>query len=342
MKAPSKHPLPDDAIAAIAAAWIAEREEGLDAGQTAELERWCAEDPRHAAALARLEATTRVLGRIPVHYADARRRASLEAGTWNGRARRRRFGAASWMGLAAAIVVLVAVAAQKWPRLEAFERTYATTVGSYTRATLPDGSVIELNGDTEVKVRFGRGARDLTLARGEAFFSVAKDPARPFVVAAGAVTVRAVGTAFNVRHGTESAVEVVVTEGRVQLGRAAGSLLASNLPELVAGQRVTVNAGATLVAERVESLPLNALRAAVAWHEPRLVFDETPLAEVAAQFNARNRLQLICGDRELATRPVSGAFRADNVESFVHLLVRAGDVVAEYPDAGRIVLQRAR
>ena len=342
MSSPSQKPLPDDAIAAIAAAWIAEREDGLEPEQAEEFARWQDADPRHAAAIARLDAATRVLENMPVHYADPRRRSRLEGWAQTGAKRRKRFDAVRWIGLAAALMIVAAIGWRAWPGARGFEQSYDTRAGSYTRATLPDGSVIELNGGTEMKVRFTGGARDVTLVNGEAFFSVAKDATRPFVVAAGSVTVRAVGTAFNVRHGTEAAVEVVVTEGRVQLGRGAGSLVATSLPELVAGQRVTINAGATLAVERVESLPGNALREAVAWHEPRLVFDETPLAEVAAQFNARNRLQLSCGDAELAARRVSGAFRADNVESFVQLLVRGGDVVAEYPDAERIVLKRGR
>jgi transmembrane sensor len=92
----------------------------------------------------------------------------------------------------------------------------ATGVGEFQKLALPDGSVVDLNTDSKVDVTFTPSERRVQLAHGEAHFSVAKDPARLFVVEAHGVAVVAVGTAFAVRLRSES-VEVLVCEGRVRV-----------------------------------------------------------------------------------------------------------------------------
>jgi transmembrane sensor len=204
-------------------------------------------------------------------------------------------------------------------------------------------------------VQFSDAVRRLALVRGEAYFTVAKNPARPFLVGARAVDVRAVGTAFNVRM-EESKVEVLVTEGRVQINRATPSTTTSgtesgatgattmttSAPMITAGQRVSVSANEKASRFALEVVPVDAvaIQDALAWKAPRLVFVDTPLAEVVRQFNRQNRVQLEIGDPDLARRLVGGTFRADQVESFVRLLEESRDITAERPDTSRIVLRR--
>ena len=108
-----------------------------------------------------------------------------------------------WIAVAAAAALVLAAG---WWTLRSVVSLppaahYVTTVGGYERVMLADGSVLELNGDTEAEVRFTAAERRVRLARGEAHFTVAKNSARPFWVEANDVAVRAVGTAFNTAGG---------------------------------------------------------------------------------------------------------------------------------------------
>ncbi len=333
MHAPSTE---DETIMARAAAWLVRRDEGFTEAEAAAFSTWEAADSRHAAAVADLEATSRLLGRLPQLGNPAWLAASRGAVR---PVRRRRIAPrvfAAGLGLAAALAVILWVS-----RPEPYDRTFVTADGGYERVMLPDGSCIELNAGSRVHVRLLPGERQVTLAGGEAHFSVAKDPSRPFVVSAGSVSVRAVGTAFNVRLSA-AAVEVLVTEGRVQVARTlAVRAPVPETPLLVAGDRAVI-AGDGPAAPRIERIEPAAMREALAWQAPRLVFVETPLAEVVAQFNRRNRVQLELDGPELAARPVGGSFQADQVEVFVRLLESSGDIAVDRLPDGRVRLRRSR
>ncbi len=339
-----------EAIEATAAAWLAQRDDGLSAEEAAEFATWRFADVRHEAAVVRLEAAWSTLQRLREYRPAAVRHPDrdLLAGGAVGRP-------AAWVGLgralAAAAVVLFVLAG--WYGWERRDRTrFATTVDGYERVLLADGSVAELNGDTQLDVRFSAGERRVTLRRGEAHFSVTRNPARPFVVEAQGVAVRAIGTAFNVRLDAES-VEVLVTQGRVEVAPAMAAAARRDAPaELVPGgallaanERVSVTvaraAGPATVAvpPAVEKVAPEMIREALAWQGPRLVFNETPLAEVVAQFNRRNAVQIELARPELGTLPIGGSFRAENVDAFVRLLTSGGDLAADRPAPGRIVLR---
>lgn len=339
---------PADEIEQLAAEWLVRRGEGLPPAAAREFAAWRDADPRHAAAVARLEQALGLLARMP------QARDALQApvvpfplaprATPAPPPRRRRLPALAGAGLAAALAL---AAAAWWPRAgsPAPGRAHATSAGGFERAVLDDGSVVELNGSTELRVDFRAAERRVTLVRGEAHFSVVPDPARPFLVAAGAVSVRAVGTAFNVRLAAES-VEVLVTEGRVALARpAAGPAPAAPATIVAAQERIVVPVaavpGAGLPPPVVERVGPEVVRAALSWQERRLVFAETPLREVVAQFNRRNRLQLVVPDPALAARPIGGTFAADNAEGFVRLLESGGAVTVERRGEFELVLRPA-
>jgi transmembrane sensor len=92
----------------------------------------------------------------------------------------------------------------------------------------------------------------------------------------------------------------------------------------------------------VDKVTSEALREALSWQERKLVFAETPLRDVVAQFNRRNRLQLVLGDASLAERPVGGTFAADNVEGFVRLLEGSGTIAVERRDEMTVILRAVR
>jgi transmembrane sensor len=215
------------------------------------------------------------------------------------------------------------------------------------RLTLADGSTVELNHGGKIETDFTAATRRVRLVRGEAHFTVTKNPARPFIVEAGGVAVRAVGTAFDVRHAT-GAVEVLVTEGKVQVERpvppsaspVALPLAVAAPTPLVAGERAVVDINAPTAPPVVAAVTPSEMAHALAWQGVRLEFAALPLAEVVTEFNLRNRQQLVVADAATGKLRVGGNFRADNVDGFVRLLEATFGVTALRRDDGALVLRR--
>lgn len=193
-------------------------------------------------------------------------------------------------------------------------------VSSLQTRTLPDGSLVELNRGSEIEMEFTAEVRRIRLVRGEAYFSVAKDPARPFVVAAGDVEARAIGTAFAVQFGA-SKVEVLVTEGRVKVERESGLGATEERTALLeAGRRVVVELSDAGVSSQVEVVTQELLVERLAWRVPLLEFSGTPLSEVIPLFNRHAKIPLVFGNEQIRRLQLSGVLRADNVDLLLHLL----------------------
>ena len=236
--------------------------------------------------------------------------------------------------LAAAVAVALSVATYHFGTLSAPQ-----PLGPGTR-TLTDGTVVELNGAAVIVSDYTATERRVRLERGEAHFTVTKDNARPFTVTAAGVNVRAVGTAFNVRLA-DAAVEVLVTEGQVRLQPPPVPAALSNSPSaqtpaaaapertLAARQRAVVSTAPSSAAPEVATLTPGEIARVLAWQHRMLDFTATPMAEVVAEFNRRNGVQLVIADPALATKRFSGTFRADSYEPFVRLLEDDFGVVAK-------------
>ena len=350
----------DDPIEEVAANWLTLRSEGLSSSQRREFERWRQADPRHAAAVARLEAACDLLEKMPKVRADLQPVITFPSPARPVERAAGRSGR-GWRTAAAvaAAVIITAVAFRPWRPASPTSHSHATSAGGYERVVLGDGSVIELNASTEVRVVLASDERRISLMSGEAHFTVAHDPGRPFVVEAAGVSVRAVGTAFNVLIGSR-AVEVLVTEGKVAVvdrpadtarptppsGRSPGESARQGFSAfLEAHERARIPA--LLIQDSlqpwgvpvIEKVTPEAVRRALSWQERRLVFAETPLREVAAEFNRRNRIQIVLGDDRIGVRPVGGAFAADNVEGFLRLLESSGRITVERRDERTVVLR---
>jgi transmembrane sensor len=208
------------------------------------------------------------------------------------------------LGLAAAVAVGVVLA----PVMSG--QRYRTLVGEIRRVPLADGSMAAINTDTTLDVRFQKTERAVKLDRGEAWFQVAKDRARPFVVAAGDIRVQAVGTAFSVRRKSAGA-EVRVTEGVVEVWSDKGA--SRQRRRVVAGEQVFVSdaAGASSPVKR----PLEMDRA-LSWREGQIVLDGDTIAAAAAEFNRYNTRKIVIVDPDLEWRTVVGWFRTNEPESF--------------------------
>lgn len=331
------HPVPDndpvaDPIDHQAAAWVLRRDRGLSAEEQDALSQWLAADVRHGAAWARHR---RNWDRLD-HLAEWRPRhgprpnpdllAPRARGTQPVR---------GWkLALLATAAVVTLIAGAWWVRPPAVPVPPASVpLSPIVQRVLEDGSTIELNRGADVAVAFTDGERRVTLEQGEAHFTVAKNPERPFVVTAAGVEVVAVGTAFNVRIVDARAVEVVVTEGRVRVnehpaGTAAepAGVQSPDTAVLVdAGQRARVQRERDTTSEPVTPPRVSPVTAAemeelLSWQPRMLDFTAAPLSSIVAEFNRRNPVQLVVGDPELLAIKISATFRSDNLEGFVRLL----------------------
>ena len=338
----------DEAVESTAAAWLAERDDGLTPEAEAEFARWRLADPRHESAVRALEATWAALQQLKSFRPEAQVHPDSNLLARPAPGRRLHFPA---LAATAALAASLALAATWWvlrpagPARDTSDPVFTTAENGYTHATLSDGSVLELNAGSEARVHFTPEERRVRLVRGEGHFTVAKNKARPFWVEAGPVSVRAVGTEFDVSLRSGS-VEVLVTEGRVQVARAEPQTSATTLAlpesvaEIAASQRSVISLQNMAVRPVVEPVSAALIRTELAWKGLRLKFENTPLADVVAQFNRCNQVQLELGDPELGSKLVGGSFEAENVEAFVRLLGNGNGIAAERTDATHIVLRR--
>jgi transmembrane sensor len=188
------------------------------------------------------------------------------------------------------------------------------------------------------------------LKRGEGHFSVVKDPLRPFIVTARGIEVVAVGTAFNLRLDDAGAVEVLVTEGRVQVAEAAPTgvdwrerrVERPLIPLLEARQRAIVTVGMIRSTPEIATLTAGEIERVLAWQHRLLDFTAVPLSEVVAEFNRRNVVQLVIIDPELASVRISASFRSDNIDGFLRLLEMGFGARAERRGEFEVLLRAAR
>jgi len=346
-----KRPEPDSPDAQrraqTAADWLVRRDRGLTAAEQDEFLDWLAADPRHGEWLALHRSVvgdfTALAHWRPEHSEEPNR--DLLAPP-----RRRIHWLAPTLLAAAAAIALAVVWHRATPAVPA---VLPLPSPELKRRILEDGSSVELNHGAVVTTDFSATERRATLVRGEALFTVAKNPGRPFIVRAGGVDVRAVGTAFSVRLD-QAAVEVLVTEGRVALARMEdgtqttadrkpdpSSALGPPPSEIAAGHRATVSLTNTEPPQIVAVSP-QAIAQQLNWHPQLLDFSSAPLAVAVAEFNRRNRVQFVLADEELAALPIVASIRSDNIEGFAKFLAAAPGVQIERRGATEIVVHRRR
>jgi transmembrane sensor len=324
-----------EALRLAAANWTVRRDRGLSAAESIEYELWLAADPRHAAAMQRASTTWSLLDHLPEYTAvPVLAAASRRRSFW------RRTLATGSLAAAAAVVGFlmwsrpaanpavspgVVFAAIDWPRT----------------VTLEDGSTVQLNTGGEIMEQFSPSERRIVLQRGEAHFSVSKNPARPFIVRAGALEVRAVGTAFNV-HLQSAAVDVIVTEGRVQLNAVAArtpgpAFDAGDRAHLPGAFQPTTDFSQALVRSHMQPAEL---ADALAWREPLLRLGGATLAELAVEFEKATGRRWVFADPSLGELRFGGRFRADDFEGFTQVLAATLDLEVESAADGTIVLRK--
>jgi transmembrane sensor len=289
-------------IEARAADWLMRQRDGGDwnAADQAALDAWLAESPAHLIAHARLNSAWT--------YAD--RLAALHNSPAGAEAGRRLLPIVARVAAALSIIAIVSAAAIGVSFFRSGERVYATSIGGHQSITLADGSRIELNTDTRLRTAVEADHRTVWLDRGEAYFQIRHDAARPFVVMVGDRRITDLGTEFSIRRDANR-LEVVLVSGRAWFDQADGRARAPSVL-LTPGDVVVTASGKMTVTKKTTHMLANQL----GWRRGVLVFNHTALAEVAAEFNRYNRHRLVIADPSAARITVGGTFEMNNVGAF--------------------------
>jgi len=298
-----------------AALWAARLDGGsLGAPERAELAAWLAAEPARESLLAGYR---QISARLDIQLPALLDAVDLTAPVTNPAARRRIgpvWAAAAALAAAAGIALVV------WlTRPAARVEEIATPAGRRQAVTLADGTRVELNARTAIRFEDGAAERHATLAAGEVFFIVKKDPARPFIVETPAGSVRVTGTAFDVRTENASELEVTVVEGHVQVRPVEAGGSEAPAPRLLgAADRLSARAGAVTV----EALPAGPLADALAWREGKIVFRGATLREALAGFADYNGRIITATDAAAATvrGGIGGRYSLDDLEGFLAAL----------------------
>lgn len=336
-----------------AAQWLVRLEESDAPQHRAAFIGWLKHSPRHVEELLLTDAAYRRLDgldtqrRVDIHKLMAQSSADVVAlqeepltPTLSHKGR----GGKRWVWGVAAVLTGALVAtlwfARSLPLLAG--DLYTTTIGEQRSVQLSDGSVIHLNTQSRVDVRFSGSERKIRLLEGEALFVVARDASRPFRVTVDKTVVQAVGTQFDVYRRKDSAT-VSVVEGRVQIFAAQRSgLLTAPAPHatstlLDAGEEARVTLGRILkraTPNREDTL---------AWRQRQMVFRSDTLAHIAEEFNRYNRTQIRFADPAVAARRLSGVVHVDDLDSLLGFLNGDQDLTFDHDlAADKVTIQKSQ
>jgi transmembrane sensor len=247
-----------------------------------------------------------------------------------------------WLSAACLVVaLLVGGLIFRWQ-----EGRYTTAFGEQRIVTLADGSVIDINTDSALQVRFTEHQRAIHMSRGEAFFRVAHDTSRPFVVSAGEAVVKAVGTQFNVRMGSASTL-VSVVEGAVEVRdeTPAGDTAAG----VESAVRVTTGEEATITPVRLQDskkrravakIASSSAQRSASWTRGRVEFENTPLGDVLREFQRYRDVQVTIDDESIRQLKLTGSFEAHDPDSALAFIATLPGISVEEIDAHTFRIHR--
>jgi len=200
--------------------------------------------------------------------------------------------------------------------------------GVRSEVILPDGSNVWLNAESTIKfkVPFDQKSRDVSLS-GEAFFHVQKNPNVPFIVNTGAVNVKVLGTRFNYKaFKDENEIEIVLAEGKVSLTTDGGKR--ENEVIMKPGDRAVYDRASNLTKvtnEKIEKY--------IAWHDGKLVFDETPMPEVASQIGRWFGVDVVISDSKINSYRITTTFENESLHEVLELLRLSSPIEINYLQA---------
>lgn len=329
--------------------WMQMREGDVSRAQREQFVDWLRESPLHVTAMLRLAQLQGSLERFKGwdsvstegsddyddSVVDMPRHSASHARTRETKGRGQPMKRVGFWRAALAVGVVAFLVSGGLLYISSQDEIVETRLGERRELSLSDGSFLQIDPETRLRVRFGGDRREITLETGRAFFKVTRDARRPFIVKASDTVVRVLGTAFAVDRGKLGTV-VTVAQGKVSVSSAASDTLIMQPMErkpastiLIASQQLTVPA-------RGKPEPVRKIDPAreLAWAEGRLVFDKTPIASALAQFNRYNQLQLRVTDEALGETPITGVFDVSEPESFVRFLEKVKDVVVTREEGG--------
>ena len=234
------------------------------------------------------------------------------------------------LAIAACVLAIVTVGTfllTQAPFLNQYNETHTTLVGEIRQIALPDGSDLQLNTNTEAEVNYQDNARLVHLVSGEAHFDVAHEPDKPFIVYAGDIAVKAIGTAFSVYINEEDqSVEVIVSEGTVELSALEKPTSSDKqltqrkgkktLGQFSKGQR-------TLLAETIKAMEKKSeqeLTKELSWRNGMLIFDKQPLEEVVREISRYTDTEITVLDDSIRNMEIGGYFPAGQTDILLSTL----------------------
>jgi len=290
-------------IDAEAARWVVRLDRGeLSPAEHAALDAWLAGDTRHFGAFAKARAVSTLVDRAAALQAGGAAELSPPAGVPRARARVVHWTMAAGAVMAAVTLGLLVLGSPP---------SHSTRLGETRVVPLQDGSVVTLNTNTRIGIRYSEERRDIELLGGEALFDVASDAVRPFVVTAGDTTVRAVGTSFTVRRLPRQPVEVLVREGVVEVLRP--EVPVAPKVQVVANTRALVPESAPIEIQPVDTAAVNR---ELSWRMGRLAFEGESLREAAEMFSRYSDIRIMIDDPAVAERTITGLYMSNDPVGF--------------------------
>ncbi|AXR05861.1 FecR family protein [Salinimonas sediminis] len=319
-----------------ASLWISRVDRGLTHSEIQQLDQWLAASSGHRRILFELASLwddmsvmNELSGLYPLKSAQATLSSGKDhAAKWK---RQARYSSAA----AVAIVVLFLGFISDWSWLMGTDNTtaqvsrrLATAIGEQRTVKLADGSYVQLNTNSIINIDFSGGVRRIVLQKGEAHFAVAHDHYRPFVVEAGANTVTAIGTAFNMQLTDTDAFELVVTEGKVLVRDTTSAQDASDATALInpdataSGQLLTAGEKANIrgQVDQRQSLTSDAMQQDLAWQQGMIVFKGEPLEDALKEIGRYTPVTFKIADENLKQKRVAGYFKVGDISGLLFAL----------------------
>lgn len=318
-----------------AAGWFAKRRSGeMTEREVEAMGQWLDAELGHAEAFLLADAAWRSAhalrdtSQVAAMRREARRHVQV---AWGLRA-----GLAAALATALVVVVLGPLSNLAGLRLGSPAQTFRTDVGQRARVTLADGTIVILNTNTLIRAREGFRRRYVDLVRGEAYFQVAKNPARPFVVSSKGKTVTALGTQFAVRADA-ARLTVTLLQGKVRVASGARWLMSPSFS-------TDLEPGVQLVAQEGRPwtvVPAN-MDTAFSWTQGKLVFAESRLGDIVAELNRYSSKRIVLTDPVVANEQLSGSFTAGDTDGAVQAIVRYGLAEVNFQTPARVGLGSKR
>lgn len=319
---------PYDGVREAAVAWFLRIQDGFSQSDFRQWRQWLAEDDRHAEAFDTVTAFWQEADQVcDLPWPSGQ---ELQDDTYDPQAtlplparshrpmRHRHKGRRLWLAAAASIATVSVIGLMLLQYFDQDHSSYRTATAEHRTIHLQDGSSITLGAESDVVVVYTRHARAIELRSGEAYFKVAKDNTRPFVVAAGTRTVRALGTEFDVNIGVRD-IRVSVLEGRVRV---------EGPPPVIDGSTTQAGVGAVLNLSSGDVLDFNAAgrigiiskvdpKLSTSWLEGRLAYVGATLESVIADVNRYSENELIIGDEATRQLVFTGTIFSNDIDNWL-------------------------